>query len=268
MRNFVIIQEDTGKMRMAWGAGLLVFGVSAAFGQSAAPAAAFDVASVKVSTSGAGEGQRGRETITPSPGGVTMRSVHLKSVVQWAYHVQAIQVSGPGWLDNDRYDIVAKAAGEAPLDRLRAMMQALLADRFKLTLHRETKEMPAYVFTVAKGGHKLKESQGDGQMEMEVKPNNSRMGASFSRVTLAQLSDLVSSPLQGVVVDQTGLKGRYDFSLDLSSYMSADRPMGIDDAINMMIQVINEQLGIKIEQKKLPAEVLIVDHAEKVPVEN
>jgi uncharacterized protein (TIGR03435 family) len=103
---------------------------------------------------------------------------------------------------------------------------------------------------------------------MEVKPNG-RMGVSFSRVTLAQLSELTSSPLQGVVVDQTGLKGRYDFSLDMSSYMTGDaRPMGIDDRINMLIQAVNEQLGIRIDQKKVPSEVLIVDHAEKVPTEN
>jgi uncharacterized protein (TIGR03435 family) len=253
-------------MRFVLRASLLVWGVCAAFGQSPEPAPAFDVASVKVNAAGVGEGQRGRETITPSPGGVTMTNVHLKSVVQWAYHVQGIQVTGPGWLDNDTYDIVARAAGQTPLDRLRVMMQTLLAERFKLALHRETKDMPAYVLTVAKGGHKLTESKGGG--DMEVKPNG-RMGVSFSRVTLAQLSELTSSPLQGVVVDQTGLKGRYDFSLDMSSYMTGDaRPMGIDDRINMLIQAVNEQLGIRIDQKKVPSEVLIVDHAEKVPTEN
>jgi uncharacterized protein (TIGR03435 family) len=262
-----MVEEESAEMRVLLGASLLVCGAWRAFGQPAAPAPAFDVASVKVDTAGLGEGPgRGRETITPSPGGVTMMNVHLKSVVQWAYHVQAIQVSGPGWMDNERYDIVAKAAGEASTERLRAMMQTLLAERFKLALHRETKEMPAYVVTVAKGGHKLKESQGDG--DMEVKPNG-RMGASFYRVTLAQLADLASSPLQGVVVDQTGLKGRYDFSLDLNGYLSGDgRAMGIEDGINLLIQAVNEQLGIKIDQKKAPAEVLIVDHAEKVPVEN
>ena len=254
-------------MRVVLVTGLLGFSVCGVYGQPAPPA--FDVASVKVSAprGGEGRGMMGGETISPSPGGVTMRNVHLKSVVQWAYHVQSIQVLGPAWLDTDRYDIMAKAAGETSTERLRLMMQTLLAERFKLTFHRETREMPAYVLTVAKGGHKLKESQGDG--DMEVKPSGRGMSASFSHVTMAQLSEFTSSPLQGVVVDQTGLKGRYDFSLDLSSYMSGDvRPMGIEDGINLLIQAAGEQLGIKIDQKKLPAEVLIVDHAEKAPVEN
>lgn len=252
-------------MYVALSTTLLICTVSAAFGQSEAPAA-FDVASVK--TIGAGEG-RGRENITPSLGGVTMKNVHLKSVVQWAYHLQAIQVSGPAWLDDNRYDIVAKTAGEVPMERQRAMMQTLLADRFKLAFHRETKEMPAYVVTVAKSGHKLKSSQGEG--EMEVKPTASgRMAAAFSHVTLAQLSEMASSPLQGVVVDQTGLTGSYDFTLDMSPFMGGGdfRPTGIEDIITMLIQAAKEQLGIIIEQRKTPVEILIVDHAEKLPVEN
>jgi uncharacterized protein (TIGR03435 family) len=254
-------------MRAILTTSLLIFSICGAFGQ-AADAPAFEVASVKISAAGSGEG-RGREIVTPSPAGVTMKNVHLKSVVQWAYHLQAIQVSGPGWIDDNRYDIVAKAAGETPGERQRVMMQTLLAQRFKLTFHRETKEMPAYVFTVAKGGHKLKPSEGEG--EMEVKPSGSgKMAAAFSHVTLAQLAEFASSPLQGVVVDQTGLKGSYDFTLDMSPFMGGGdfRPTGIEDVITMIIQAANEQLGIKIEQKKVPAEILIVDHAEKVPVEN
>jgi uncharacterized protein (TIGR03435 family) len=252
-------------MHVALGTTLLICTVCAAFGQSEAPAA-FDVASVKAI--GAGEG-RGRETITPSLGGVTMKNVHLKSVVQWAYHLQAIQVSGPAWLDDNRYDIVAKTAGEVPMERQRAMMQTLLADRFKLAFHRETKEMPAYVVSVAKSGHKLKPSQGEG--EMEVKPTaGGRMAAAFSHVTLAQLSEMAASPLQGVVIDQTGLKGSYDFTLDMSPFMGGGdfRPTGIEDIITILIQAAKEQLGIIIEQKKTPVEILIVDHAEKAPVEN
>jgi uncharacterized protein (TIGR03435 family) len=256
-------------MRARLGSSLLIFSACGAFGQPAV-SPAFEVASVKMNAAGSGEGAgRGREVITPSPAGVTMKNVHLKSVVQWAYHLQAIQVSGPSWLDDNRYDIVAKAAGETPGERQRVMMQTLLAQRFKLTFHRETKEMPAYVFTVAKGGHKLKPSESEG--EMEVKPSaTGKMAAQFSRVTLAQLSEMASSPLQGVVVDQTGLKGSYDFTLDMAPFIGGGdfRPTGIEDVITMIIQAVNEQLGIKIEQKKVPAELLIVDHAEKVPVEN
>jgi uncharacterized protein (TIGR03435 family) len=256
-------------MRAILGTSLLILSAGGAFCQPA-EAPAFEVASVKMNGAGSGEGPgRGREIVTPSPAGVTMKNVHLKSIVQWAYHMQAIQVLGPSWLDDNRYDIVAKTAGETPVERQRVMMQTLLAERFKLTFHRETKEMPAYVFTVAKSGHKLKQSESEG--ELEVKPSSSgKMAAAFTHVTLAQLSEMASSPLQGVVVDQTGLKGSYDFTLDMSPFMGGGdfRPTGIEDIITMIIQAANEQLGIKIEQKKVPAELLIVDHAEKVPVEN
>jgi uncharacterized protein (TIGR03435 family) len=249
------------EMRFGLAAGLLIFSPCAVLSQSAP---AFEVASVKVST--LSEGERGRrDVVTPSPGGVTMTNVRLKSVVQWAYNLQAVQVTGPGWIDSNRYDIVAKAAGAASREQLRAMTQTLLAERFKMTFHKETKEMPAYVVSVAKGGHKLKPSEGEG--DMEVKPGGNRMTVSFTHVTLAQLAEMLGSPLQAVVVDQTGLAGAWDFTLDASSF-AMTQPTGIDDAINMVIQAVSEQLGIKIEQKKVPAEVLIVDHAEKVPVEN
>jgi uncharacterized protein (TIGR03435 family) len=261
-------------MRVALGTTLSIFTACAAFGQPAAPAPAFEVASVKASAGagggeGMGPGRGGRETVTPSPAGVTMKNVHLKSVIQWAYHLQAIQVSGPGWLDDNRYDIVAKAAGEVPTGQQRLMMQTLLAQRFKLACHQETKEMPAYVLTVAKGGHKLKQSESEGDMELKPGASN-RMSASFSRVTMAQLEDMVSSPLQGVVVDQTGLKGSYDFTLDMSPFLGGGdfKPTGIEDVITMITQAAKEQLGIVIEQKKVPAELLIVDHVEKSPVEN
>lgn len=260
-------------MRVAFGTTLLIFTAVSAVAQPAAPPPAFEVASVKASASAGGEGmgpgRGGREIVTPSPAGVTMRNVHLKTVIQWAYHLQAIQISGPGWLDDNRYDIVAKAAGEVPTDQQRVMMQTLLAQRFKLTCHHETKEMPAYVLTVAKGGHKLKPSESEGEMELKPGAGN-RMSASFSRVTMAQLEDMVSSPLQGVVVDQTGLKGSYDFTLDMSPFLGGGdfKPTGIEDVITMITQAAKEQLGIIIDQKKVPAEVLIVDHVEKTPVEN
>ena len=255
-------------MRVALSTALLIFSAGGAFAQPAETPPAFEVASVKASAAGTGEG-RGRETVNPSPAGITMMNVHLKSVMQWAFHLQGIQISGPSWLDDNRYDIVAKAAGETPTDRQRIMMQTLLAARFKLAYHRETKEMPAYVLTVAKSGHKLKPSESEG--EMDLKPSGkSPMAAAFTHVTMAQLLERLSPALPGVVIDQTGLKGTYDFNLDMSPYIGGGdfHPTGIEDVITLIIQAAKEQLGIIIEQKKVPVEVLIVDHAEKIPMEN
>jgi uncharacterized protein (TIGR03435 family) len=252
-------------MRVTLAASLLISGACGAFVQPAESPAAFEVASVKVSPPAA-EGMRLQSNqITPSPGGVTMMNTSFKAVVQWAYHLQAVQVVGPAWLDSSRYDIVAKASGETAPEQLRRMTQTLLAQRFQLTFHRDTREMPAYVVTVAKGGHKMKPSVGEG--EMQIKPTGKGLTVGFTHVTLAQFAEFAASPLQGVVVDQTGLQGAWDFTLDPSSFMMT-QPADREDAINMIIQALNEQLGIKIDQKKVSAEIFIVDRAEKIPVEN
>src|ERR1035441_4249184 len=121
---------------------LILFAATAAFGQAAdSPAPAFAVASVKASQPGAGGGRGRRDNIQVSPGTVTMRNVSLKSSIRWAWHVSEFQVSGPDWLDSERYEIAGKAPGPATEEQLRLMMQTLLRERFKLALHRQTKEL-------------------------------------------------------------------------------------------------------------------------------
>jgi len=258
-------------LRTIGGVSLFLLNTWLVFGQTAAAPPAFDVASVKVDIAGTNEGGgrggmgRGREIITPSPAGISMINVSLKSVIQWAYHVQAVQVSGPGWLDVDRYDVVAKAAGAVSEDKLRQMMQTLLADRFKLAFHRESKEMRAFVVSVAKTGLKMRESTSEGDMDMQP---SGKAGATIQRATVPRLAELLSGPLQAPVVDQTGLTGRYDFTIDLSNVLDPTTPMGINDVIPIFVQVAQQQLGIKIDEKKMPVEMLMVDHAEKIPVEN
>lgn len=253
-------------MRMALAASSLL--ITSACGLLAQPAAKppeFEVASVK-SSPATSEGMRiRRNSISDSPGGITILNASLKAAVQWAYHLQAIQVIGPGWLDSGRFDIIAKTAGPASNPELRQMLQTLLADRFKLACHRETKEMKAYVITVAKGGHKLTPSEGEG--EMQVKPTGKGLNIQFTHVTMDRLAAIAESPLDGVVVDQTGLKGAWDFTID-GSFFAMQKPADLAEAIGMMIQLLNEQLGIKVEQKKVATEIMIVDHAEKAPVEN
>jgi len=245
---------------------LFVLTACGAFAQPSAPA--FEVASVKTDNLGTGEGAgRGRERITSDPGSLSMTNVSLKSAIGWAYHVRNYQVNGPGWIDSERYDIMAKAGSAVPEQQLRLMLQQLLADRFKVALHHETKEMAAFVVTIGKGGPKFKESQEEG--ESEIRPTG-RMAISVKRTTMEQLADLIgSSPLPYAVVDETGLKGRYDFSLDLSSFTTGltEHP-SLDDAIQILVQAVQEQLGLKIDQRKTQVEILTIDHAEKVPTQN
>jgi uncharacterized protein (TIGR03435 family) len=143
--------------RTSRGAGVLAMIVCGAFGQPAAAPLSFDVASVKPSVIGltTGEGkQRGK--VDSYAGSLNMRNVSLSAAIRWAYEVKDFQVSAPGWLETERYDIVAKVAGPAMSAQLRLMLRTLLTERFQLKLHSETKELPIYALTVAKGGPKLR----------------------------------------------------------------------------------------------------------------
>jgi uncharacterized protein (TIGR03435 family) len=146
---------------------LILFTATAAFAQPA-DIPAFDVASVKVRQPGAAGERRGRQNIQVSPGTVTMQGVNLKTAIRWAWHVSEFQVTGPDWLDSERYEIAAKAAAPAPEEQLRLMMRALLQERFKLALHRQTKELSVFVLTVGKNGLKVQESKSEGESSIDI----------------------------------------------------------------------------------------------------
>jgi uncharacterized protein (TIGR03435 family) len=245
---------------------LLLVPLCGVLAQPAAPPV-FDVASVKVNA-GSGEGRGpGRQKITFDPVSLSMTNITLKAAMGWAYHMFPYQVGGPGWLDTERYDIVAKAGSAASEADMRRMLQGLLTERFQVAMHRETKEMAAFVVTVAKGGVKFQESQEAG--ESDIKPG-ANMVLNVKRTTMAQLADLIASfPMPYPVVDETGLKGRYDFSVNLVPYVSdASKPQGVEDVIQILIQALHEQLGLKVDQRKTPIEMIVIDHAEKAPTQN
>ena len=123
---------------------------------------AFEVASVKPNPNAkaGGEGSA-RETIDSAPGSLTMRNVSLRSCVRWAYGLRDYQLTAPASTAAERYDIVAKATGPAPVNQLRLMLQTLLAERFQLALHRESRELPVFALTVAKNGPRLRAPTAD-----------------------------------------------------------------------------------------------------------
>src|SRR5580700_2029299 len=124
----------------------------------------FDVASVKQDTVGINEGPgHGPEIVNRTPTSLTMENVRLNSALKWAYQLQDDQIAGPVWLKSERYDILAKMGTPVLEDELRRRLQNLLADRFKLRSHRETKVLPAFALVVAKDGPKLEISVGDGE---------------------------------------------------------------------------------------------------------
>jgi uncharacterized protein (TIGR03435 family) len=256
-------------MRAIGTSGLFVLLACVAFGQPAAASRAFDVASVRPSQLAKSGGKIDlRESVEPTPGSLTMRKVSLSSCIQWAYEVKRYQVSGPGWLSDERYDVVAKTASPAKEDELRRMLQALLTERFKLRLHGEQKVLPTYALVAAKNGPKFRESETAGEPAVKV----SKLGVTAERTPMAQFADLLAGPLRNPVVDRTGLQGCYDFTLDLAGFPAfgkkEKRREPDDDLIAFVSGALQEQLGLKLEGRSGPAEVLIIDHAEKIPTEN
>jgi uncharacterized protein (TIGR03435 family) len=222
----------------------------------------FEVASIRRSAfqSGDGEGSR-REAIETSPDSLIMRNVTLRSCLSWAYGVQDFQVIG---LDlRERYDITAKAASPVTTSELRAMLGLLLAERFKLAFHRESKSLSAYALTVTKRGAKLRESKEEGPGILE--PGAARLTAQHA--SMAEFAGRLAVGLRMPVVDKTGMPGRYDFILDLMPYFPEAKGPDVDFA-GMIIAALPDQLGLTLESRKEPIEILVVDHVEKTPSEN
>jgi uncharacterized protein (TIGR03435 family) len=148
----------------------------------------------------------------------------------------------------------------------------MLAERFKLTFHRQTKELPAYLLVVAKGGIKFNESQ-LAEGEPDVKPDKGRLSVEIKGMSASLFVETLSNVLHAPVINNTGLDGRYDAKVDIGKYI-ADAPKEGStggapfDPAALIITGLEQELGLKLESKKMPLDLLIVDHVERVPIEN
>jgi len=200
-----------------------------------------------------------------------MRNCRLNAVIRWAYGVQDAQVNGPDWLGNAWFDIFAKSANEVPVAQLREMLRTLLAERFKLAIHRDSKEMTALILTVSKSGHKLQPVDAEGSPSLE----SGKLSLTGRGATVGQMCDFVAKELHDPVIDQTGLTGRYNYFLDIQPYFTEESQKaaaGVNgpppDAHAIIAAAMQKELGIKVESKKVPVEVIVVEHVEKTPIEN
>jgi bla regulator protein BlaR1 len=219
----------------------------------------FEVATVKANHSGSMA-----VNLRQRPGGgllSTNASLHM--MIQNAYNLRPFQVvGGPSWLNVDRFDINAKATGATP-EQVRLMLQRLLAERFKLAVHRETRELPLYSLVVAKGGPKLSASKVD---TTEINGNPADDGTTevkFQKVPMSMLARTLARMLQHQVSDGTGLTGEYDFTLRW-----VPDQLGAEEPGPSVFTALQEQLGLKLESHKGPVEVLVIDHVERTPIEN
>lgn len=220
------------------------------------PLPTFEAASVKPNTSGSGS-----SSTNGSSGQIVFTNVSLSRLIQRAYGVKPYQFAGPDWLDSVRFDIAAKYPAGASKDQRPLMLQTLLADRFHLAIHRESKEMPAYALVVAKGGKKFEASEPAGHS------SNSRGRLDDQGVSMADLADQLVSILKHPVVDKTALTGTYNLKLEWTpDDQSAE---GADSSLGPSIfTALQDQLGLKLQTQKLPVEIVVVDHADRTPVEN
>jgi uncharacterized protein (TIGR03435 family) len=191
-----------------------------------------------------------------APGQVTGTNVTLKTIIQEAYDVKSYQISGgPLWIDSERFDLEGKAESAASDAQLKPMLQTLLASRFKLALHRKTDEVRVYALVVGKDGSKLREIK-DGDPQPFLTEKADKMFASGAIPgNLSQLAEFLSVPIGRPVLDQTGLHGVYDTSMNLD--------LANQDFFAAVKAAMEEKLGLTLEPTRAPIEILFIDHAEK-----
>jgi uncharacterized protein (TIGR03435 family) len=238
---------------------------------------AFEVASVKVSVVHPVRTSTGsirpKETITP--GRVSYPYVTLRALLKFAYQVKDYQIMGPTWLDSDHYDIEATFSRETSLDQVPTMLQKLVAQRFLLSSHRESKVQSLYELEMAKGAPKLEplppetsESLGFFAVPTAAGPTYQVKG----KATMSTLADRLSILFGRPVIDMTSLGGilPIDITADLAlpSVEGQNTTVTSTDIEKPLIRALAKTLGVIVSPRRGPVELLIVDHAERQPTGN
>jgi bla regulator protein blaR1 len=227
---------------------------------------AFEVASIKPSRDSSAE-----SNLDSAPGGrLTATNITVRELIRLAYGVKDYQIErAPGWVDGERYDIAARSATskKTSYEEEQSQVRELLADRFQLTTHRETKQMQVYLLVVAKNGPKLT-AHNDGSGSKTRKGCGHLAG---TRLTMDVIATVLSRQFERDVLNRTGLPGKYDFQLDWtpdsgpcpaaadSQAGAAANPSGMPS----IFTAIQQQLGLKLESAKGLVELLVIDHVER-----
>jgi uncharacterized protein (TIGR03435 family) len=252
----------------------------------------FEVASMKLNKS-----NDMRIMVRPAPGGrFIATNIPLRFLITLAYKLKDFQLSGaPDWLMSEHYDVEAKAEGNPKFDEMAPMLQALLEDRMQLKFHRETKEMPVYALVVAKAG-KLHVAEGECGPPPSGPPPPPQPGKtppipcggfmmfpgklSAQKAPIAQMVDMLSRMTNRIVIDKTGLTGKYDITLEWTPDQGqfpmlngGPLPPGapplpqVDPNGPTLFTALQEQLGLKLDSEKGPVEMFVIDRVER-PSEN
>ena len=246
---------------------LILCGSHGALAQSATTPPAFEVASIKPAS--LQEPGRVSTRMSSDAGMLRYTNVSVSDVIGQAYRVQQNQISGPAWLDTERFDIAAKIPAGAAKDQIPRMFQALLAERFKLAFHREKKELPIYTLVAAKSGTKLQRAESSTGLSIGTNPKGAHV---TGQVSIQWLSDYLSTRLGREVLDQTELDAVYAVALTWVPD-PAEEPGSLNGSAPAapgpsLFTALQEQLGLKLVATRGPVEVLVIDHVEKSPTEN
>jgi uncharacterized protein (TIGR03435 family) len=295
-------------MRSFRGVILSILAPVAVLGQAAPSRLEFEVASIKASEQ-PGAGGQVNVGLRLDGAQVHIKYLSIKEYLGMAYSMRNYQISGPDWIASDRFDIDAKLPAGSARGQIPDMLQALLADRFELKLHRDKKEFPVNALVIGKGGLKMTEAKEEAGGEtsdaakapVNVTASGSRYGVTVSlgpgsyyvfadnkldakKLSMASLAETLTRFMDRPVVDMTDLKGRYDFTLEFTA--EDYRAMTIRSALAAGVQLppearqaligVNDdsifasiqKLGLKLEPRKAPLDVLVVDHVRKTPTEN
>ena len=237
-------------------AGLIAFWVSLSVLAQQPPARLeFEVASIRP------------VEVPPGPHTVFLRTSHgtariegatLRQIIVQAYLVQRVNVlGGPPWYDFDQYDVVAKAANsDTSAEQIRQMLQTLLTDRFKLSVHREIRDLTSYALVVGKNGPKFQAARTDESTGLQ-QPQAGQLV--FQRYGMTNLVNTIANFINAPVDDQTGLTGLFDYQLEFTTEPGR-QPV---DRIDLALQAL-DRIGLKLETRKLLTDVLVVDHAERL----
>jgi uncharacterized protein (TIGR03435 family) len=267
-------------------AGIMTVGAVCAL-RSQAPAAdtrpsAFEVASVKPNRSG-----DQHITVHVQPGGrFNATNITLRLLIRNAYRVQDFQISGgPNWLNSEHFDILARAEGNPSPDEFSVMMRALLADRFRLSVHTETRQLPVYALVMTRSDGKLGPQlhrtdclSGNAPRPGPANPNEPQACGTirtfvghltFRGVPMARILQGLSDATGRTVVNRTELTGNFDLDLHWTPEQIPQRPTGApepsptDASGPSIFTAVQEQLGLKLESTKGPVDVLVIDHVEQ-----
>ena len=253
----------------------LTIGVLAAvMGLAAADQAKFEVASVKKT-------ERCSMRNSADAGSVSYLGDPLRILLMMAFDVKRDQIVGPGWIDDECYEVSAKIPQGASKDQVPGMLRALFEERLKLAAHKDSRTQQIYALVVDKDGPKMKEWTKDSTF-MEAHPGQVRLsrqsnpqGGVTGALTMEMLANSLSNNLVYPVKDFTGLTGKYEVDLSWTKMPGIDRgvtaPTGDGAAAEpgaSILSVIQTKLGLKLEPRKGEVETVVIDHVERMPIEN